>query len=117
MESLPGHSWRAYLFSGEHHQVREPVTADASGMVWAACSAGGVLDLWASEPDPDGELRCVHCLVRVGGRATVRRARRIADTQSQTAGAFRALNVDGPRIRATAVRTDLPELGSSSDER
>jgi hypothetical protein len=112
MESLPGHSWREYLFSGEHHQVADPVRVDGSGMVWAACNAGGVAELWADEPDPDGETRCVTCLVRVGTRAAVRRSRHIADTGSQTPAAFLALRTDGPAVRAVATRLHVAEVES-----
>jgi hypothetical protein len=110
MESLPGHNWRENMFSGEHHQVADPVTPDADGVVWAACRSGSVTALWAEKANPGGEKRCFSCLVMVGSRATARRARRIADTGSQTPAAFLALNTAGPVVRATATRLHGLEL-------
>ncbi|MEV8439122.1 hypothetical protein AB0425_17245 [Actinosynnema sp. NPDC051121] len=108
MESLRGHSWRQYVATGEHHQVLDPPHVTDAGMVWAACGGGGVHDLWASEPDRDGEKRCVSCLVLVGALLTARRAHRITETQSQTPAAFQALNTDGPATRAFSTRLDQP---------
>lgn len=120
MESLPGHSWRKALFTGDHHQVPEPMPpADTdTGLVWAACMSGQPPDLWAGESDADGEPRCVHCLVLVGGRATARRARHIAETKSQTPAAFLALDTRGPTVRATSTRLTppAPESGHPTSE-
>ena len=110
MESLPDHSWRKYLFTGEYHQVLDPPHVTDTDMVWAACSSGGVRELWATESDPEGVPRCVHCLVLVGGQATARRTRQVAARRAQTPEAFRALNTDGPRKNATSARLDRPDL-------
>jgi hypothetical protein len=110
MESMPDHSWRRYEETGEHHQVAGLPESDAGGVVWAACGGGGPADLWATEPDPDSTPRCAGCLVLVGEQAADRRERRIADTGSQTRGAFLALSVDGPTVPADSVRLDRPDL-------